>query len=253
MCIQIVYDRIDLIDWIGFLYYSPKVHLIIFLFSRLALTPPHTNLEESSSSSLIFHLAFPRHVTYFSTLVTFDTTSILTNVDGRGTFASHVSVALAFKTPAFGGAVPSDVTKALAPMALLTSTTAHRTHGVSTSATKTTAESTSAAPASTHAYSVGAIAGDVPVFFTVVTIFDGAVFTRFGWFRALASDVTVNPAIVANGAVRTIAGYVTLFAALVTKAILRHDYWWNYFGFHQIFDDLNDVFTLFKSRHFLLI
>ena len=50
----------------------------------------------------------------------------------------------------------------------------------------------------------------MPVFFTVVTIFDGAVFTRFGWFRALASDVTVNPAIVANGAVRTIAGYVTL-------------------------------------------
>ena len=50
----------------------------------------------------------------------------------------------------------------------------------------------------------------MPVFFTVVTIFDGSIFTRFGWFRAFAGDVTVGAAVVAHGAVRTVARYVTL-------------------------------------------
>ena len=65
-------------------------------------------------------------------------------------------------------------------------------------------------PNSRHTYGIGAIAGDVPVFFTVVTIFDGSIFTSFGWFRALAGDVTVDPAVVAYCAVRTVARYVTL-------------------------------------------
>lgn len=63
----------------------------------------------------------------------------------------------------------------------------------------------------------------MPVFFTVVTIFDGSIFTRFGWFRAFAGDVTVGAAVVAHGAVRTVARYVTLLAALVTQPIFRHD------------------------------
>ena len=65
-------------------------------------------------------------------------------------------------------------------------------------------------PNSRHTYGIGAIAGDVPVFFTVVTIFDGSIFTRFGWFRAFAGDVTVGAAVVTHGAVRTVARYVTL-------------------------------------------
>ena len=50
----------------------------------------------------------------------------------------------------------------------------------------------------------------MPVFFTVVTIFDGSIFTSFRWLRALAGDVTVDPAVVAYCAVRTVARYVTL-------------------------------------------
>jgi len=233
-----VYDRIDLIDWFGlfFLFAKSSSHHLSF-FSLY-----HPSHEFGRKIHLIFHLAFPRHVTYLSTLVTFDTSSVLTDVDGGRTLTSHMSVTLAFKTPAFRGAIAGDMTKALASMTLLATTTPHRTHGISPSSTKTAAEATSTTTASTHAYGIGAITGDVPVFFTVVTIFDGSIFTSFGWFRALAGDVTVDPAVVAYCAVRTVARYVTLFGALVTKTILRHDCVWNNYGSQQILYNIYEVF-----------
>ena len=61
-----------------------------------------------------------------------------------------------------------------------------------------------------HTYGVRAIAGDVPVFFTVIAIFDGSIFTRFGWFRAFPRNVPIYSAVITNCTVWTIAGNMTL-------------------------------------------
>lgn len=166
------------------------------------------------------HFTLPRHVTYFSALVTFDTSSVLSYVNGRGTFASHVAVTLAFEASAFRWTITCDVTKSLASVTLLTPAAATATHGChgavpSAAAKSTTKPSTATASSTHHAYAIRAISGDVPVFFTVVTIFDVAIFTRFGWFRAFARDVAVIPAVVANCAVWAVPGNVTLLVALV--------------------------------------
>jgi len=145
-------------------------------------------------------------------------------MDGGRAFTSHVSVALAFETPAFRGAVSGDVTESLAPMALLTSAAHRRPHRVSASSTESTSESPSSASASAHSYGFRAIAGDVPIFFTAVTIFDDSIFTRFWWLGALAGNMTVGTAIVTHCTVRAVTRYVTLFGAFVTQTIFRHDW-----------------------------
>jgi len=212
--VQIV--RIDLLH----LVYHQKFVSSSFITPSLALTPHE--VQTVSPPTLFVDLTLPRHMTYFPTFVTFDTTSILTNMDGRGAFTSHVSVALAFETPALRRAVSRDMTESLTPMALLTSATGHgASHRIWISAPS--ASKATSSTASAHTYGFGAIAGDVPIFFTVVTIFDGSIFTRFGWIGALSGNMAVGPAVVANCAIRTVTRYVTLFAAFVTQTILRHD------------------------------
>lgn len=187
-----------------------------------------TNAPQSAVTPiLLVHFTLSRHVTYLSTLVAFDTSPVLADVDGGGTLASHVTVTLAFKTPAFRRAISGDMTEALASMALLTSaaaaTTAHRAHGESAATAHSAAESSTAAASPYHAYGIWAIAGDMPVFFTVVTIFDGSIFTRFGWLRAFSGNVSVVTAVVTDCAIRTVTGYVTLLVTLVTQTIFGHD------------------------------